>query len=199
MSRALRRALAPAGEDARRARRSRARAVGQRRRGGAQPGLVAGARGAERRDKAVGGGAERHRRARAQPARAAPPRRRRARGAACRARRRASPSTRQSAPPARGRRRRPALRRVRPPSRARARGDDHPLRRPRSSASLALRSSITANSGGTPASSGKRRNSDWQKAWIVAILVPPGRSSTRAKSCRARAISSSSRHPPGQL
>ncbi len=42
------------------------------------------------------------------------------------------------------------------------------------SASPALRSSSTANSGGTPASSGKRRSSDWQKAWIVAILVPPG-------------------------
>ena len=60
-----------------------------------------------------------------------------------------------------------------------------------SSASAALRSSITANSGGTPASSGKRRSSDWQNAWIVWILAPPGVSSTRAKSRRACAMSSS--------
>ena len=67
------------------------------------------------------------------------------------------------------------------------------------SVSRALRSSRTANSVGTPASSGKRRNSVWQKAWIVAILMPPGVSRTRAKSCRARAIVASLGHAPGQL
>ena len=60
------------------------------------------------------------------------------------------------------------------------------------SASAAPRSSRTANSGGTPASSGKRRKSDWQKAWIVAILALPGLSSTRAKSWRASVVSYSS-------
>src|ERR1700704_1290895 len=65
------------------------------------------------------------------------------------------------------------------------------LSAPSVSVSAALRSSITANSGGTPASSGKRRSNDWQKAWIVAILAPPGISSTRTNSWRARAVSCS--------
>ncbi len=42
-----------------------------------------------------------------------------------------------------------------------------PARAPRRSASSALRSSITWKCGATPASMGKRRSSDWQKAWMV--------------------------------
>ncbi|GAV36248.1 hypothetical protein ROTAS13_03935 [Roseomonas sp. TAS13] len=46
-------------------------------------------------------------------------------------------------------------------------------------------SSSMANCGGSSASSGKERSSDWQKAWIVAIRIPPGCSSTRQNSLRA--------------
>ena len=47
------------------------------------------------------------------------------------------------------------------------------------------RSSSTSNCGDTPASSGKRRSSPSQKAWIVWIFSPPGVSSARANSVRA--------------
>ena len=70
-----------------------------------------------------------------------------------------------------------------------ARPRDAPLRAPRRAPRRRSRSSITAKCGGTPASSGKRRSSDWQKAWMVTILTPPGASSTRANSRRARAMS----------
>ncbi len=49
------------------------------------------------------------------------------------------------------------------------------------------RSSSTSKRGETPASSGKRRRSESQKAWMVWIFSPPGVSSARAKSRRARA------------
>ncbi len=58
-----------------------------------------------------------------------------------------------------------------------------------SSISAASRSSSTRAWGAMPASSGKRPSSDWQKAWMVWIFMPPGASRTRAKSRRARAIS----------
>ena len=53
-------------------------------------------------------------------------------------------------------------------------------------ASAASRSSTSWKCGESAASSGKRRSSDWQKAWIVPMRMPPGRSSTRANSARAR-------------
>ena len=53
------------------------------------------------------------------------------------------------------------------------------------SASSASRSSTRRKCGDSDASSGKRRSSDWQKAWIVPMRMPPGRSSTRANSARA--------------
>ena len=56
-----------------------------------------------------------------------------------------------------------------------------------SRSALAWRSSRTANCGATPASSGKRRSSASQKAWMVWMRSPPGVSSARAKRVRARA------------
>ena len=47
-------------------------------------------------------------------------------------------------------------------------------------------SSSRRKCGESAASSGKRRSSDWQKAWMVPIRMPPGRSSTRANSARAQ-------------
>jgi hypothetical protein len=55
------------------------------------------------------------------------------------------------------------------------------------SASSASRSSTRRNCGDSDASSGKRRSSDWQKAWIVPMRMPPGRSSTCANRARAAA------------
>ena len=55
------------------------------------------------------------------------------------------------------------------------------------SASSASMSSTMRKCGDSAASSGKRRSSDWQKAWIVPMRMPPGRSSTRANSARALA------------
>ena len=46
-------------------------------------------------------------------------------------------------------------------------------------------SSSTSKPGATPASSGKRLSSAWQKAWMVRMLMPPGASSTRANRRRA--------------
>ncbi len=40
------------------------------------------------------------------------------------------------------------------------------------------------SAGRCAASSGKRRSRDWQKAWMVPIRMPPGRSSTSANSAR---------------
>jgi len=62
--------------------------------------------------------------------------------------------------------------------------------------SSAVGSSITAKCGATPASSGKRDSSDWQNAWMVWILSPPGTSSTVAKSWRARTRSRGSAARP---
>ena len=50
---------------------------------------------------------------------------------------------------------------------------------------LGVESSTRRKCGDSAASSGKRRSSDWQKAWIVPMRMPPGRSSTRANSARA--------------
>ena len=58
-------------------------------------------------------------------------------------------------------------------------------RRSRRAAALAARSSISANCGLTPASSGNRRSSEAQKEWIVWIFSPPGVSMARANR-RAR-------------
>ena len=55
-------------------------------------------------------------------------------------------------------------------------------------ASAASRSSASWKWGEISASSGKRRSNDWQKAWIVLIRTPPGRSSTVANNDRARSI-----------
>ncbi len=49
----------------------------------------------------------------------------------------------------------------------------------------AASSSSTVNPGETPASSGKRRSSFSQKAWMVWIFSPPGVSSARANRARA--------------
>ena len=49
-----------------------------------------------------------------------------------------------------------------------------------------MRSSAISKLGATPASSGKRRRSDWQKAWMVWIFRPSGTSSTVANKRRAR-------------
>ncbi len=46
-------------------------------------------------------------------------------------------------------------------------------------------SSSTSKPGATPASSGKRFRSAWQKAWMVRMLMPPGASRTRANRRRA--------------
>ncbi len=51
---------------------------------------------------------------------------------------------------------------------------------------VAAWSSSTVKRGETPASSGKRRSSFSQKAWMVWIFSPPGVSSARANSLRAR-------------
>ena len=51
-------------------------------------------------------------------------------------------------------------------------------------------SSITLKPGETPASSGKRRSSFSQKAWMVWIFRPPGVSRARANRARARDRSS---------
>ena len=67
---------------------------------------------------------------------------------------------------------------------------------PRSAA--LMRSSAISKLGATPASSGKRRSSDWQKAWIVWILSPSGTSSTAAKRRRARSSVACGRFCPGQ-
>ena len=61
----------------------------------------------------------------------------------------------------------------------------------------AWRSSRTPNCGATPASSGKRRSSASQKAWMVWIFRPPGVSSARANSVRARASCAGGRAPAG--
>ena len=53
------------------------------------------------------------------------------------------------------------------------------------SASPASRSSTRRKCGDSAASSGKRRSSDWQNAWMVPMRMPPGRSSTFANSDRA--------------
>ena len=66
------------------------------------------------------------------------------------------------------------------------RGQARP-RAPRSSAARASASSTTRKCGDICASSGKRRSSDWQKAWMVPMRMPPGRSSTRTNSARASA------------
>ena len=58
-------------------------------------------------------------------------------------------------------------------------------------ASAASRSSITEKCGATPASSGKRPSSDWQKAWMVSTFSPPGVSRTAGNSERARCRSRS--------
>ena len=55
------------------------------------------------------------------------------------------------------------------------------------------------NAARTPASSGKRRSSDWQKAWMVSMCMPPGASSTRANSRRARSDGVGSGVLAGQL
>ena len=55
-------------------------------------------------------------------------------------------------------------------------------------------SSTRRKCGEIAASSGNRRSSDWQKAWMVPMRMPPGRSSTWANSARAAARESS---PPG--
>ncbi len=52
-------------------------------------------------------------------------------------------------------------------------------------ASSASRSSTNWKCGEISASSGNRRSSDWLKAWMVPIRMPPGRSSTVANSARA--------------
>ena len=49
-----------------------------------------------------------------------------------------------------------------------------------------VRSSMTSKWGATPASSGKRRSNDWQKACRVWMRAPPGASRTRVSNCRAR-------------
>ncbi len=64
------------------------------------------------------------------------------------------------------------------------------------SSSSAVRSSITSNCGARSASSGKRRSSDWQKAWMVWIFMPPGQSTTWANSRRARVRMSASGRAP---
>ena len=53
-------------------------------------------------------------------------------------------------------------------------------------------SSSTSKPGATPASSGKRLSSAWQKAWMVRMLMPPGASSTRANRRRATTRSAAS-------
>ena len=58
--------------------------------------------------------------------------------------------------------------------------------RARAETSRAATSSSTVKPGETPASSGKRRSSFSQKAWMVVILMPPGVS--RARANRARAL-----------
>ncbi len=75
---------------------------------------------------------------------------------------------------------------------AAARAASSPRRARRRTASCAAASisaassgSMTVKCGASPASSGNRRNSDWQKAWMVWIFMPPGVSSTRANSRRA--------------
>ena len=67
--------------------------------------------------------------------------------------------------------------------------------RSRASASIsaASLSSITWKCGASPASSGKRRSSDWQKACRVSMRMPPGASRTLAN--RRRAVASTAGSP----